>query len=310
MKHGLKIVLLLIGMFFVAQLIGLYVSNAYLPETVQVFNNETQTFENQTVYDLPYGVEPPADNSPTISAISIIVALLIAVFLMFTLIKIKAEVFLKIWFFVVVILGIAIALNAFLIELPNSAIIALIIAVPFAAIKIFQRNIIVHNATELFIYPGIAAVFIPLLNVWATVILLLLISAYDIYAVWHAGFMQKMAKYQIEKLKVFSGFFVPYLGKKEKALLKKSQNSKATKGKQRKINVNLAILGGGDVVFPIILSGVVLASFGIFHAFIISVGATLALTYLFYASQKGKFYPAMPYITVGCLIGLGVGFLL
>lgn len=301
MKHTLKVTLILLCMFFIAQMIGIFVASSYAP--VQIEGT------NQTTHNIPYGLEPPADVTPGISVVSIMIALVIAVFLMFILMKIKAEIFLRIWFFAVVSLGIALALNAFLIKIPNSYLIALAIAVPLAAVKIFQRNLIIHNITELLIYPGIASVFIPILNIWSVILLLILISFYDIYAVWHAGFMQKMAKYQIEKLRVFSGFFIPYLGRKEKAAIKKAKEFKLKTGQDKKVGVNIAILGGGDVVFPIILAGVVLPTFGILSAIIVSIGATAALAALFYYSEKGKFYPAMPFITAGCLVALGIVYL-
>lgn len=302
MKHSSKVTIILIAMFFVAQLIGIFVANAYAPQEIPG--------TGQVTHNLPYGLEPPENITPGNSIISIIIALVIAVFLMLILMKINATIFLRIWFFVVVSIGIALAINAFIINIPNAALIAIIIAVPFAAIKIFQRNIIVHNATELLIYPGIASVFIPILSIWTVVVLLFLISLYDMYAVWHSGFMQKMAKYQIEKVRIFSGFFVPYIGKKERIAMKKAKQMKIKTGKSRKIGVNVAILGGGDVVFPIILAGVVLATFGLLSALIISIGATIALSTLFYYSEKGKFYPAMPFITAGCLVALGVVYLI
>ncbi|MDP4039596.1 MAG: presenilin family intramembrane aspartyl protease [Candidatus Pacearchaeota archaeon] len=311
MKHTAKITLILIGMFFITQLIGILIAGIYSPEIIQVVNQTTGEIITLTQYNLPYGLEPPQEIQPQTSAISIIIALFIAVTLMLLLMKLKAEIFLRIWFLIVVILGIGLALNAFLIKIPNSALIALIIAIPLGLIKIFQRNIIVHNLTEMLIYPGIASVFIPILNIWSVVVLLIIISLYDMYAVWKAGFMQKMAKYQIEKLKIFSGFFIPYINKKDRLLLKNARQKtadKKTKNKGKKVKVNLAILGGGDVVFPILLAGVVLRTLGIFPAIIISIGATLSLAFLFYKSEKGKFYPAMPFISVGCLIALAVAY--
>ena len=306
MKHTVKITIILLSMFFVTQLIGLYVANAYLPEIKQVVNQTTGEITNETIYNLPYGLDPPADIKPQESVISIVIALAIAILLMLLLMKLKAETFLRLWFTVVVILGIAIALNAFFIKLPYAAIIAVILAIPLGIAKIFHRNMFVHNATELLIYPGIATVFIPILNVWSVVVLLIIISGYDMYAVWHAGFMQKMAKFQIQKLKLFSGFFVPYMKKEDHIALKKA---KAQGLKTKKIRVNIAILGGGDIVFPILLAGVVLRTLGLWQALIISVGATLALAYLFYRSEKGKFYPAMPFITAGLLIGITLAYL-
>ena len=314
MKHTIKITLILIALFFIAQLIGIYVANVYLPEIHQIYNETTGETINKTVYDLPYGLDPPEDIKPQESIISIVVALCFAVVIMLLLMKFKAETFLRLWFTIVVILGIAIALNAFLIKIPNAMLISMIIAVPLGIIKIFKRNMFVHNATELLIYPGIATVFIPILNIWSVVILLVIVSIYDMWAVWHVGFMQKMAKFQIQKLKLFSGFFVPYVRKEDRLLIKNvrasSKSNKEKENKLKKVKVNLAILGGGDVVFPIILAGVVLRTLGLWQAFGISVGATLALAYLFYKSEKGKFYPAMPFISAGCFLALGVVWLI
>ena len=196
MKHTVKITIILISLFFIAQLVGIYVSSVYLPEIKQVVNSTTGEIKNETIYNLPYGLDPPTDIKPQESIISIVIALFVAVILMLFLMKLKAETFLRLWFTVVVILGISIALNAFFIKIPYSTLIAVIIAVPLGILKIFKRNVFVHNSTELLIYPGIATVFIPILNIWSIVILLIIISLYDMYAVWHSGFMQKMAKFQ------------------------------------------------------------------------------------------------------------------
>ena len=105
----------------------------------------------------------------------------------------------------------------------------------------------------------------------------------------------------MEKLKIFAGFLVPYVNKKDVKMkdIKKGKNLK----------VSVAILGGGDVVFPLILAGIVLIERGLIPALIVVLGATLALSLLFYYSEKGKFYPAMPFITAGCLVFLGLSYL-
>ena len=166
---------------------------------------------------------------------------------------------------------------------------AIILAVVFALLKIFKPNKYIHNFTELFIYAALAAIFVPLLNVWSVVILLVLISIYDYIAVRKTKHMVKLAKSQ-SKAKVFAGFLIPY--DKDK----------------------VAILGGGDVGFPLLFAGVVMMHFGFgfldFRNFIIPLFAALGLLYLFVKSDKKKFYPAMPYVTLGCLVGLGVVYLI
>lgn len=311
MKHNIKITIILLVMFFVTQLIGLAVINAYSPHEELVYNEETQQMEIVNVTpQLPYGMQPPEDIQPEISLTTIITAFIIAILLIFLLTRIRAAIFLKLWFFFVVVIALGLAINPFIKSLAQdyAPYVAVVIALPLAFYKIFRRNLIVHNVTELLIYPGIATVFVPILNIWTVIVLLLLISAYDIYAVWHSGFMQKMAKFQIQELKFFAGFFLPYVSKKDKARIieAKSQGKKGL----GKIKVNLAILGGGDVVFPIITSGVVLRMWGFPQAILVSIFATLSLLWLFMVAKKGKFYPAMPYITIGCLLGILLGWAL
>jgi len=290
-------------MFLLAQLLGIFVVSKYAPDTAV----------------LPYGMEPPEDIEPRSAwdlVLSFAIAFSVVVILMLVLTKYKAETFLRLWFFVVVSLAMGITINAVLLKIQYASLLSLVIALPLAFYKIFKRNLIVHNLTELLVYPGIGAIFVIMLLSWtkapllAIVIIFILISLYDMYAVWHSGFMQKMAQYQIQKLKVFTGFFVPYLGKRQKQILKKAAKFKSKKQKEKKIKVGVAILGGGDVVFPIILAGIVLIQMGLIPALLITLGATIALAGLFYLSEKGKFYPAMPFITIGCFVGLGVARLL
>jgi presenilin-like A22 family membrane protease len=290
MKHNLKITALLLAMFVITQLIGLYVVNYYSADDKV----------------LPFGLEPPkpettSDYTSLLSAI--VFAFIFAIFFMFFLTKFKWKFILKAWFFVVI--AMALSLSFIAIFSIKTTLIALAIAAPIALIKIYGRNFWVHNLTELLIYPGIASVFVPILNVWTIIGLLILISIYDMWAVWHSGIMQKMAKYQIQNLKIFSGFFVPYVSGQVRAKIKmwKKTLSKA-KLNRKKIKVSVAILGGGDVVFPIITSGVMLQARGILSAIFVIAGATLGLAYLFFIAEKKKFYPAMPFITAGIFLGI------
>ncbi len=307
MKHTIKITAVLLGMFLLTQLIGIFVIHQYSPVQTQITDDQGNIV-NVTSHNLPQFLEPPQELHPTNALVSIVFAIIFSVFLMFLLMRYKVELILRIWFFIVVCLAISLTFNSAIFNLKYSFLISAAFALPLAFFKVFKRNLLVHNITELLVYPGIASIFVPILNIWSVVLLLIFISLYDMYAVWHAGFMQKMAKYQIQHVKVFAGFFVPYLGKNQKIEIDKMKKSKSRKDK--KIKVNVAILGGGDVVFPIILAGVVLNQLGLIQAIIISIGATLALAGLFLLSKKGRFYPAMPFITAGCFIALAIAYLI
>lgn len=295
-------------MFLVTQFIGLAVVNSYLPKQQTILNETTGQYQTVNVTSpLPYGMQPPElkESWEFWSIIpNIIVSFTIAIALIFLLAKYKWKFVIRTWFFLVIIIALAISFNAFFKNFfDNTSLLVLLLAIPLAFIKIYRPNIFVHNFTELLIYPGIAAVFVPILNTWTIIILLVLISFYDMWAVWRSGIMQKMAKFQMNELKIFGGFLVPYIPSKVREQIAKFKKMKG-KVKGKRIKISLAILGGGDVVFPIIAAGVFLKFYGLIPALFIIAGAASALVLLFSFSEKKKFYPAMPFITGGIFLGI------
>ena len=292
-------------MFLVTQAIGLYVVNEYTPVST--------TDENGTIHlnknTLPFGLETPEEDEGKGFA-SIISAFILAFILIFFLMKYEWKFIIRAWFFFVVALALAITLNAFIKNYTISAsIIALLIATPLAYFKIWRPNTIIHNSTELLIYPGIAAVFVPILTTRTIILLLIVISIYDAWAVWKSGVMQKMAKFQMSELKIFGGFLLPHASKSVKMQIEKVKekykNKKMPKSvKNKKYTVSLAILGGGDVIFPIITAGIYLRAHDLIAALFVVGGSFIGLAYLFMNTKKGKAYPAMPYITAGIFLGL------
>lgn len=295
-------------MFLITQFIGLYVANYYSSEKVDS-NGIIHEIDSP---DLPYGMDASNQGQGyTEMFISLLFAFVIAISLIFLLTKYNSAFIMKLWFFIVVIIALGISFSSLIPEnIKYSSYAVLLLVIILAYFKTYKRNMLVHNLTELFIYPGIAAVFIPILNIYTIVILLILISIYDIWAVWHSGIMQKMAKFQIDKVGIFSGFFVPYASKGVKAKIKKmKQTLSKSQLKKKKVKVNVAILGGGDVVFPIITAGVVLKTIGLIPAIFVIISGFIGLGYLLIFSQKKQFYPAMPFITIGLFLGIILGYL-
>ncbi|MEK6898321.1 MAG: presenilin family intramembrane aspartyl protease [Nanoarchaeota archaeon] len=294
-------------MFLITQFIGVYVVNYY--SSVKVIQGNVEEVASP---DLPFGLETPkleATGEFNWALTSIIFSFMIAVFLLLFLTKLNAEFFIKLWFFFVIVIALGIFFNTIIPDVKYKVLYLLAISLPLSFIKIYKRDFFVHNTTELFVYPGIASVFVPLLNIYTIIVLLIIISIYDIWAVWHSGIMQKMAKYQINKLNIFSGFFIPYASKKVKEKLKTMKSNAKSFRLKKGIKVNVAILGGGDVVFPIITAGVMLKTLGLFSALLVVVGATIGLGYLFFFAEKKKFYPAMPFISAGIFAGILVSYL-
>lgn len=334
MKHNLVVTLIIVGMFILAQLLGLFIINSYdkyygKTATESGIERPEASFVQETV---PPEVEIKTAIDVTQILFSILFAIAIATLLFLLLSKIKISILFRIWFTVVVFICLTLAFSLglypaigknFVLMFGKTFSLAEIIAVPLAALftfyKIFKRNIIIHNVSELFIYPGLAVIFLPLLNVLIAGILLVAIAIYDVWAVWKSKHMIKLAKFQMEHLKIFAGFFFPYISKKDRVKIqkmraamkkrekqekKKGKKAKGKKMKEIKVKAQIAALGGGDVAFPLIFAGTVMLAYNVLAALVVVLCATLSLLYLFYISKKGKFYPAMLFLTPGCLLGL------
>lgn len=339
MKHDAKITILLIVMFFIAMLIGLLVINSYdmrfgkkAKQLEEKAREKNITIEKPELSIVREVVPEQIELKKTIDVVSVIISIVIAfvlAFLIFILLsKIKITLLLKGWFSVIVFLCLVVSFtllfnyvfqyNLFSLfgkKVSLSEIISIPIAFLLTFLKIKKKNLFAHNLSELFIYPGIAVIFIPILNLTAAAVILIIISIYDMIAVWKTKHMQAMAKFQINYLKIFSGFFLPYVSKKDKAKIKKireqlkkikSKKKKEAFLKKQKVKINLAILGGGDIAFPMIFIGTVFLKYGLASALLVIFTTTLSLAFLLLTAKKGKFYPAMPFLTTGCFIGLAL----
>ncbi|MBW2974270.1 hypothetical protein KY366_01000, partial [Candidatus Woesearchaeota archaeon] len=192
MKHTLKVTLLLVFLFFTAQVIGLIITNAYIDHKATLEKGEVK-FVN-----LPYDIErPPVEQRS--SFIFILAAVLIGTVLVLLLIKFEKTVLWKVWFFLAVVLSLSLAFSAFI-----NQYVAFFLSLILAGYKIFKPNILIHNITEVFVYGGLAAIFVPIMNLFAVVLLLLFISVYDFFAVFKIKHMVTMAKFQTRS-KVFAG---------------------------------------------------------------------------------------------------------
>ena len=195
MKHTLKVTLVLIIIFFCAQLVGIAINSSYID-----FGKTSQT-GNMTYRALPFNMERP-QMSQTGALAYIIIGVLVGTAFLLILIRFKRVEVWKIWYFIAVLMCLSLAFGAFMPDL-----FAFLLALAITALKIFKPNVFVHNISEIFIYGGLAAIFVPLLNVLSAVILLLIISGYDMIAVWKSKHMVTLAKFQ-SSTRMFAGLTI------------------------------------------------------------------------------------------------------
>jgi presenilin-like A22 family membrane protease len=286
MKHTWVVTCFLLLLFFAAQLVGLKITQSYIDIAASAEKGELVWKELPAIAGLK--IERP-DTAPQVSIWYIIIAVLIGTLLILLIIKLGKVLLWKLWFYFAIVLCLQIAVAAFL-----PPFISLLIALAAGWFKVFKPNLYIHNLTELFVYGGLAAIFVPILNVLYSFILLIALSVYDMYAVWKSKHMVAMAKFQT-KSGIFAGLLLPY-------------KAPAIRGVKKQVRT--AVLGGGDIGFPLIFSGTVLVASGFVSAILVVLGATAALFVLLLLSQKDRFYPAMPFLTLGCAVGYLATFLL
>lgn len=284
MKHSFTIVLIILSVWLAAQSIGLLV------------------VEHYGVVDLPAGVERPDTDASGVFWY-LLAGIAIGTGLILLLARFKQQKLWIVWFSLAVFMLSYIALAAFM-----PLLAAILLAGLFVWFKTDTRlNWILRNIPELFLYAGIAAVFVPLMSVPVALIILIAISIYDAIAVWKSKHMIALARFQIDSGR-FAGFSMPR-SSPPRSVAKKS--AKASKKKpETHHDSGTAILGGGDFAFPLLFSGTILLSLGWVPALGSVIGGYFGLLILFTLSEKNKFYPAMPFLSAGLIIGGLVGMLI
>ncbi|MBR9692723.1 hypothetical protein GOV07_02195 [Candidatus Woesearchaeota archaeon] len=306
MKHPAKVTIVLVALFVVAQLVGLWLVN----ESILAVDIDIETGEPVLEHSSTAIGERP-DFVGWQSFLYLVFGVAVGTSLLLLLIKFRKMKLWKTWFFLAVFLAQAVAFGVVLPQL-----IALALALVLSIFKIYKPNPWVHNITEVFMYAGIAVLLVPILDVFWSLVLLLIISIYDAWAVWKSKHMVKMAEFQKDS-KVFAGLMVPKKGEPIPAPKKAKTTSKAAKTITLRApspprGGSYAILGGGDIAFPLlftgaVMEGMILSGISNVNAYaqslLITLGATIALAGLFMLAKKDRYYPAMPFLTAGCLFG-------
>jgi presenilin-like A22 family membrane protease len=343
-KHNWTVTLMLVVLFVLSQVVGLWLINRESTVAINPATNMTAVMFNDTAI----GARPETTGSG--SLIYILIAIAIGTGLVLLIVKFGRTNIWRSWFFLAVWMALWVSLGVLIrFKIWFDYDIAGILALILTAWKIFKPNIFVHNITEVLMYAGIGLIIVPLFDVTWAIVLLLIISVYDMYAVWKSKHMVAMAQFQT-KSNVFAGLMIPYrqdekskkveiFSNPNKVAGRNSNSSSvnasevtrhgAAKIRAGKTSPKNAILGGGDIAFPLIFIGTVMNGIilklslanpsmalnaikatAFLQSSIIILTSTIALTLLFVFAKKGKFYPAMPFLTAGCLIGWAITLLL
>ncbi|MBR9678720.1 MAG: hypothetical protein GON13_00445 [Nanoarchaeota archaeon] len=218
---------------------------------------------------LPFGMETLPDEG-VLSLTKFVGMLVLITIIILIIIKLKKPQIWKTVYFMGTTAAITVSLYAFVQEY------ALLIALIISWIKLNESDDFWHNISEILIYGGAIAVITPMFNPLTTILLLGFISFYDIYSVNYSKHMIKMAKTQ-SQTGVFPGIVI-------------NKNKK-----------DQSVLGGGDVAFPLLFASTFILT--PITSLLIALGAFAGLVIMLLQTEKGKYYPAMPVLTISSIIG-------
>jgi len=307
-KYASSVVLFLLILFLVTQYVGLFIVGGYIQggllQQTAAFQSSVSTSKsgaqqpgNFTVYPLPSvaGVQlerPPLSEGMVFPFI--VVALLLGTGLVLVLRRLKGVLLWRGLFFVIAAICLTIAFGRVVLQFGMPEWIASAVGIALAFWKVFRPNFVVHNATELFMYGGLAVVLFPVLTVWNVLLLLGIVSVYDMCAVWGSKHMIKMADFQSDA-NVFAGLMLPDTSTSVGSLFKAMPRGS-------KLG-DVAVLGGGDMGFSLLFASVMLKAYGLWAAMIIPPFVAISLLMLLMFGKADRFYPAMPFITLSCIAG-------
>ena len=225
----------------------------------------------------------------------ILSALVVALFVWAVLNKHRASrIIFKVFFWLVIIGGAQIIFSVWF-----PPLCALLMTIGLIVLMLKSRSVLIQNLAVLLAMAGMGVVLglsiSPLIAVWG----LLILSFYDIIAVYVTKHMVKMAKGMAESGAVF-GFIVPFEWSGFREHVKKAKREK------------FMILGSGDIALPLVMA-VSAMSISVAHAWIVALFSMIGLflTHLLFVNQSQRRpMAALPPIAMMAIVGYLVALIL
>lgn len=226
--------------------------------------------ENVREGSMPAVVQKPEE---AISSAQIFFYVLVSTAILLVLIKIRLQKIIPVMVYLGLLAGILITLTGLFGD------IGVILTLLVFLIAIWKRkNLFVTNTTLIFAIPGIGSWLGASLAFTPSLILLLLLSVYDLIAVFGTKHMITIAEESRNKIPLMVG--VP-------------------------VGERILALGTGDLTIPLVFTVSVLRDTTLMDAVITGVGGLIALILLFtyVTNKKNVMLPALPPLAVGLITG-------
>lgn len=251
----------MLAIYFIVMFTGLYVGSTY------VYVMKT------TPEELPPAVSNPESVK---SSAQIFLYVIIATVVLLLMFKFGLDFIIKIMVIPIFFIGLLLTFITLF------GLWGIILAIALIAATRLRKSMILFNLTLAFTIAGFGGYLGASLAVLPSLILLLLLSAYDIVAVYGTKHMVTLA--EKAKGKIPFMFLIP-------------------------IGDRALGLGTGDLAIPLMFAVSVLRDYGLKHSLFTVAGGVLGILWLFsyVTSRKKVTLPALPPMCAGLLIGFGIG---
>ncbi len=268
--------------FFTSQILGLVAGKNLLPTTTTT-----------------PGAESPITGLYFLFMIGFVTALMLLLY------KFKQTKIIKGWYSLAVFLTVYIFFNTFVDTLP-----ALIPAAIVFGVRTKTDNLALKNVLDIFSYAGAGALFGSLIGFVPAIIFLIVLAVYDFISVNITGHMVDLALEGLDTDTFMGIVFTHEPGDEEKLKEKPASDESVEVVDKTENKQEIGLLGGGDVIAPMVLSVSLLKSFPLYVSITTALGSTLGIIYIMTAEREQKFLPAIPILATSTFVGLGVGLLL
>lgn len=228
-------------------------------------------------------------NQQPTSGITLFLMIGVATALMFLLYRFELTGLIKAWHLSALYLTALIFFSVFF-----PFLIAAGLATATFAIKHFTKDYWIRNVLETFSYAGAGALFGTMLGVTPALIFIGVLALYDIIAVFLTRHMLDLVEGGLS-----TGTFTGIIYPKEGSFDTISTDGEISGDGENKIG----IVGGGDIIVPMMFSISLLKLYGLSAAVTSSVFAAAGLGLLIYKAEQDTFYPAIPIVGGASIIG-------
>jgi presenilin-like A22 family membrane protease len=268
MKFKLPLFLKIFILFGLTQLAGIYVAYKFLP--------------------LLGSLQPARISSFSISDVIILAVFVFFLVLIVKRLKLVSLIFFKLFLSVVIFTGTQAMLALWL-----SPLISTLAAFLLLVLFWFFNNVFLQDLVMVLTFAGVGAILGISLAPETVILILVILSFYDIIAVYKTRHMVELAEAMIQSRAIF-GFVIPssFRGFKERMI-------KVSPGEQ------FMILGSGDVILPLLLSTSLVRT-SVSQALIVAAFSVLGLflMHLIFTNQKTRQpMAALPPIALAAIVG-------